>query len=165
MTQDGPASGAESYEVDRLKRLSDSGIRIALRGDSVTRRLWSNAVREVEVESRVFGVSVLCRLRGRESSVSEYKDARRACIVSINNRGALKTNRVVPVGVEECTSPMDSSNCVRGLVDGIAGALEVCVATALDCVEVGWVLISTVADSRLGDSPRRVGRLSSAVFS
>lgn len=40
-----------------------------LRGESVTRRLLL-IVREVEVEPRVFILSILCRLRGLETSVS-----------------------------------------------------------------------------------------------
>lgn len=91
------------------------------------------------MESRVFIISILCRLRGLETSVS--------------------------VDVVDCTSPTDSSSCDRCLVAGIEVVVWACTATALDCVIVDWLRLSTVADSRLGDGPRRVGQLSSAVFS
>jgi hypothetical protein len=111
---------------------------MALRGELVTRRLLLT-VREIEVESRVFILSILCRLRGLETSVS--------------------------VDTVNWTSPTDSSSCDRCLVAGIEVVVWACAATALNCVVVDWLGLSTVADSRLGDGPRRVGQLSSAVFS
>lgn len=111
---------------------------MTLKGELVTRRLLLE-IREVEVESKVFMLSILCRLRGLETSVS--------------------------VDMVDCTSPTDSSSCDRCLVAGMEVVVWACTATGLDCMVVECVLLSTVADSRLGDGPRRVGQLSSAVFS
>lgn len=111
---------------------------MSFRGELVTRRLLLT-VKEVDVDSRLFMLSILCRLRGLETSVS--------------------------VDAVDCMSPTGSSSWDRCLVAGIEVVVWACAATALDCVVVDRLLLSTVADSRLGYGPRRVGQLSSAVFS
>lgn len=84
---------------------------MALRGELVTRRLLLT-VREAEVESRVFVLSILCRLRGLETSVS--------------------------ADIVDCKPPTDSSSCDRCLVVGIEVVVWACTAAALDCVVVDW---------------------------